>query len=47
MMLMETDMSISQIAEAMDFPGIDHFARYFKQEAGISPMAYRKQHKYK
>ncbi|MFI4910320.1 MAG: XylR family transcriptional regulator [Sedimentisphaeraceae bacterium JB056] len=47
MMLMETDMSISQIAESMDFPGIDHFARYFKQEAGISPMAYRKQHKYK
>ncbi len=47
MMLMETDMSISQIADALDFPGIDHFARYFKQEAGISPMSYRKLHKYK
>ncbi len=47
MMLMETDMSISEIAKAMNFPGIDHFARYFKQEEGKSPMAYRKQHKYK
>jgi LacI family transcriptional regulator len=46
-MLMETDMSISQIAEALDFPGIDHFSRYFKLEAGVSPLAYRKLHKHK
>jgi LacI family transcriptional regulator len=47
LMLMETDMSISEIANTMDFPGIDHFSRYFRQEAGMSPMAYRKEHKYK
>ena len=41
-MLLETNMSISQIALALGYPGVNNVARYFRQETGISPLAYRK-----
>jgi len=41
-MLIETDLSISKIAEKMNFSGIDHISRFFKKEKGINPLAYRK-----
>ncbi|MGV7224982.1 MAG: DNA-binding transcriptional regulator [Nitrospinales bacterium] len=44
-MLIETDMSITQIAIAMNFSGIEHIGRYFKNEMGMSPLRYRKAHK--
>jgi len=44
-MLMETDMTVSQIAMAMNFTGIEHVGRYFKSQMGISPSLYRKKRK--
>lgn len=44
-LLIETDMSITQISMAMHFTGIEHIGRYFKKEMGMSPLQYRKQHK--
>lgn len=41
-MLVETDLSISQIAQKMGFPGVEHIARYFRQETGTSLLVYRK-----
>jgi LacI family transcriptional regulator len=41
-MLLETKMSISQIASALGYPSVDHIARYFKREKGMSLVAYRK-----
>jgi LacI family transcriptional regulator len=39
--LIETDLSVSQIAFRFGYNGVDHIARYFKQKAGLSPAAYR------
>jgi LacI family transcriptional regulator len=44
-LLIETDMSITQISMAMHFAGIEHIGRYFRKEMGMSPLQYRKQHK--
>jgi len=41
-MLIETTLTISEIATALDFPGIEHMARYYGKEKGMSLMAYRK-----
>ena len=43
-MLVETNMSISQIAEALGYPGVEHIARYFRQEKGMSLLTYRKRY---
>ena len=43
-MLMETNLSVSQIALDLGYPGVDHIARYFQREKGMSPLAYRKQY---
>ena len=43
-MLVETNMSISQIAEALGYPGVEHISRYFRKEKGMSLLAYRKQY---
>lgn len=43
-MLLETDLTISQIALALGFTDINHIARYFKRVKGISPKAYRDKH---
>jgi LacI family transcriptional regulator len=42
--LIETNKSIGQIALDLGYPGVDHIARYFRAEKGISPAAYRKLH---
>jgi len=41
-MLLETDMSITQIALEMNMTGVENIGRYFKQEMGLSPLQYRK-----
>ncbi|MCP4456143.1 MAG: DNA-binding transcriptional regulator [Planctomycetes bacterium] len=43
-MLTETDLSVSQIATKMGFSNITHVSRFFRQEAQISPQAFRKQY---
>jgi len=42
--LTETNKPVGQIALYLNYPGIDHIARYFRAEKGISPVAYRKLH---
>lgn len=42
-MLTETGMSISDIAQALDFDDVTHLSRYFRKEKGLSPLQYRKQ----
>jgi LacI family transcriptional regulator len=43
-LLIETDLPISQIAETLGFPDIQHFARYFRAGKQISPLAFRRIH---
>lgn len=42
--LVETDQPITQIALNLGYTSIEHIARYFRQEKGMSPKAYRKQY---
>jgi len=44
-LLLETDMSISQIALKMGFADLNHVARYFKNLKGLTPLAYRKKYR--
>ncbi len=41
-MLVETDLPVSQIAEAQGYENMQHIARYFRREKGMSPAAFRK-----
>jgi LacI family transcriptional regulator len=43
-MLIETDLSISDIVFSLGYDSTNHIARYFKQKMGISPLDYRKLH---
>jgi LacI family transcriptional regulator len=43
-MLIETDLSISDIAMSLGYDNTNHIARYFKQKMGMSPVEYRKLH---
>ena len=43
-LLIETELPVARIAEDMGFPDIQHFARYFRAEKQMSPLAYRKTH---
>jgi len=42
-LLMETNLSVAQIAEALNYDEIKYFSRGFRKVVGISPLAYRKQ----
>jgi transcriptional regulator GlxA family with amidase domain len=42
-LLMETTMSISEIAYAMGFENQANFSRYFQKEFNMKPSQYRKQ----
>jgi LacI family transcriptional regulator len=44
-MLVETDLSITEIAYATGFKNVEHIARYFKKEKKMSPRDYRKRYK--
>jgi LacI family transcriptional regulator len=43
-LLIETDLSISQIASFFDFTDVEHISRYFRQEKGIGLREFRKLH---
>jgi LacI family transcriptional regulator len=42
-LLVETHLPISDIAESLGFPDVQHFARYFRAGKQVSPLAYRRQ----
>jgi LacI family transcriptional regulator len=42
-MLVDTNLTISQIAQSLGYPDTSNISRYFKQQKGISPSDYRKQ----
>jgi len=43
-LLLGTDMSVTEIATRSGFEGVEHIARYFRKETGMSLRAYRKKH---
>jgi LacI family transcriptional regulator len=43
-LLVETNLSVSQIADALGFEDVQHFARYFASAKQLSPLAYRRQY---
>ncbi|MGE5293382.1 MAG: XylR family transcriptional regulator [Solirubrobacterales bacterium] len=43
-LLIGTDMSITEIATHGGFDGVEHIARYFRKETGMSLRDYRKKH---
>ncbi len=45
-LLLETDLTISQIAWQMGFKNIDHVARYFRKIKKMNPSAYRNLYKF-
>jgi len=42
--LAETNRTVAQIAMDLGYPGVDHIARYFRAERGLSPVAFRKKY---
>lgn len=40
-LLVHTNLSVSEIALRMNFPDQSYFAKFFKREAGVSPLQYR------
>lgn len=42
-MLVETNLPVSQIALALGYESVEHIARYFRSEKGMSPLAYRRE----
>ena len=44
-LLLETAMSVAQVAAALDFPDEKNFARFFRREKGASPHKYRSSYK--
>lgn len=44
-LLLNTPLSLSEIAERTGFNSNTHFSNYFKQFVGISPLAFRKQYR--
>lgn len=43
-LLLGTDMSVTEIAARSGFEGVEHIARYFRKETGMSLRVYRKKH---
>lgn len=41
-MLVETNMTVTEIALAMGYSGPEKLSRYFQRETGATPLAYRK-----
>ncbi|REE87414.1 two-component system response regulator YesN [Paenibacillus taihuensis] len=43
-MLVESDMKISEICEAMGYDNFSHFSKVFKKQVGVHPQEYRKRY---
>ena len=44
-LLKETDMSIKEISNKLGFPNSSFFSQYFREQANVTPMEYRLEHK--
>lgn len=44
-MLVETDLSVAEIAERLSYSNAQNFIRLFKKHMDITPGQYRKQYK--
>lgn len=44
LLLLSTDMNVTQIAECLHFPDSSAFAKFFRKGIGLSPSEYREQH---
>lgn len=44
-LLLTTDMTISQIADELNFPNASFFTKFFKEQTGITPKEYRNSNK--
>lgn len=44
-MLLETDLTIYQIAVKMGFSGPEHIAKYFREQKGVNPAEYRRRNR--
>ena len=42
LMLTETDLTVSQIADLLGYTDAPHIARYFRRERSMSPQAFRR-----
>lgn len=42
-LLIHSDLNVSEIADAMNFPDQSYFSKFFKKNAGISPQQYRRE----
>ena len=45
MLLSETDMTVKEISRQLGFPNSSFFGQYFREQAGVTPIKYRSQHK--
>jgi len=45
-LLTRTDLSVKEIAHQLGFPNSSFFGQYFREQAGMTPMEYRTQHKH-
>ena len=43
-MLVETNLTVSQISHKLGFVDFEHIGRYFKKQKGMNPTDYRKKH---
>ncbi|MBQ0093131.1 MAG: AraC family transcriptional regulator, partial [Bacteroidales bacterium] len=41
-LLRHSDLSVSQIADRLDFPGSSFLCKFFKAKTGITPLQYRR-----
>jgi len=44
-LLRESDLTVKEISNRLGFPNSSFFGQYFREEAGITPIEYRKEHK--
>ncbi len=44
-LLKDTDMSIKEISNKLGFPNSSFFSQYFREQANVTPMEYRSEHK--
>ena len=45
MLLKESDLTVKEISDRLGFPNSSFFGQYFREEAGVTPVEYRKDHK--
>ena len=44
-LLKDTDLSVKEISNRLGFPNPSFFGQYFREQAGVTPMEYRTEHK--